>query len=299
MRRVYEMNRMAHGDADSADRHDNCKDPSNDIVRQVNCNQHQSTVGGEWLREHSNADYGNQGGLMDLLQENGLALRGETGLKVLKDIAAGGGFGVTLVEAAGVDASQSSYSVGSHTLTAGRLYLLSVHTRGSLPSSIVLSGVTFALIDSGEQGNGTTALYRCVPGSNATGAIAINFSSNPSRCSWNLVEVTGTAAVSGDNGAAAVLQSANNYSDGTSTFTVTLPSGLGSAANLVVAACTHGNNDEATPEEGWTQLSHLTTGDSWDRVNATFNYKVGTSDNSYSENWGYNSGSGVIAEIEV
>lgn len=63
MRRVYEMNRMAHGDADSADRHDNCKDPSNDIVRQVNCNQHQSTVGGKRLGEHGNADHGNQGGL--------------------------------------------------------------------------------------------------------------------------------------------------------------------------------------------------------------------------------------------
>lgn len=236
---------------------------------------------------------------MELLQENGLALRSEDGLKLLKDVGGGGGFGVTLIEADGVNDSQASYSLGSHTLTSGRLYLLSVHTRGGIPSSVVLSGVTFTLIDSGEQGNGTTALYRCVPGSNATGAIAINFSANPSRCSWNLVEATGTAAVSGDNGAAAVLQSADNYSDGTTTFTVTLPAALSSSANLVVAACTHGNSDEATAEDGWTQLSHITTGDSWDRINATFNYKSGTSDNSYSEAWGYNSGSGVITEIEI
>lgn len=238
---------------------------------------------------------------MGLLQENSLNLRAETGRILLRDIAGGGGFGVTLVEAAGVDASQASYSVGSHTLTAGRLYLLSVHTRGGVPSSVVLSGVTFTLIDSGEQGNGTTALYRCVPASNATGAIAINFGSNPSRCSWNLVEVTGTTAVSGDNGAAAILQSADNYSDGTTNFTVTLPGALSSSANLVVAACTHGNNDQSIAEDGWTQLSHLMTGseEGWDRINATFNYKVDTSDNSYSENWGFNSGSGVIAEIEI
>lgn len=130
-------------------------------------------------------------------------------------------------------------------------------------------------------------------------AVAINFSSNPSRCSWNLVEVTGTAAVSGDNGAAAVLQSADNYSDGTTTFTVTLPSALSNPGNLVVAACTHGNNDTSDPETGWTQLSHITIGSSWDRINATMNYKVDSSDNSYSEFWGWNSGSGVIAEIKI
>lgn len=207
---------------------------------------------------------------------------------------------VALVTSDGVDASQSSYSVASQTLTAGRLYLLSVHTRGGIPSSVELSGVTFTLIDSGEQANGTTALYRCVPASNTTGVIAINFGSNPSRCSWNLVEVDGTTAVSGDNGSAAILQSADNYSDGTTNFTVTLPGALSSTGNLVVAACTHGNNDESSPESGWTQLSHRMTGsvDGWDRINATFNYKADSSDNSYTENWGFNSGSGVIAEIE-
>jgi hypothetical protein len=111
----------------------------------------------------------------------------------------------------GTDATdRTTYTTASVTLTAGRLYLLSVCFN---PNSVTVSATTTGAAITFDQvtnvGNAVghnVKIMRALPTSTVTDTIDINVATG-TGCIWHLIEVTGMDA-SGSNGAGAIVQTA-------------------------------------------------------------------------------------------
>lgn len=149
----------------------------------------------------------------------------------------------------------------SVNIVAGRLYILSVENKraaGSpnVPTATGLSQ-TWAQIatkasSSGQASNVT--LFRCVPSSNQSGAITMDFGGQAQdRAVWVLDEFSNISDTGGSNGSVAVVQSGNTAGNGTSA-SITL-SALGSPNNASYGAIGNIGPVAVTPGSGYTETA--------------------------------------------
>lgn len=122
------------------------------------------------------------------------------------------------------NSTASSYNTASITPGAGKLLILIVsNTGGSAvdPNSVSGAGCTFTKIlnASLESGWSGTSVWRACPASPTTEAITIGYAASHSGCVWSIAEFD-CDAVSGDNGAAAIIRALQEgFGGGTNTVT--------------------------------------------------------------------------------
>lgn len=160
----------------------------------------------------------------------------------------------------------SSYNTASVNVVTGRLYLLTVRSRRNNAGDAnqpTVSGAsqTWDAVDTHLTASSTRqriTLFRCMPTSDASGALTIDFASqNQTGAQWILEEFTG--ALAGSNGATAVIQSVDGEAASASSFSLALAA-FAKASN---AAYMVGNTPTAvvgvTPEAGHTELCEYTS----------------------------------------
>jgi len=192
--------------------------------------------------------------------------------------------------------SAASYNTASVTPTTGARLLLRVVAggpNGAVPTAPTITGLglTWTLVDSQATGNSNVrlAVYTAVA-TGSTGALTIAFGSNPSNCSWQLLEVSnasGTPAVA-QHAATATLST-------TPAATLTTPASNSTVLGFI--AYNAGGGQAITVGTGWTQLGSRRTLSSpsssaateWDATSA-----------SGVVGWTTGDGSGkVVAAIEL
>jgi len=143
----------------------------------------------------------------------------------------------------------SSSTTASVTLTASRLYILTVVSRTGITANpnqptATSTGATWVVDTNGSVVFDTTSssrkritVLRTMVGSNQTGAITIDFGGqNQTDVGWSIEEYTGTDTT-GTNGSGAIVQVVNNFSSAGAggTLTATLAA-FGSSNNATVGA---------------------------------------------------------------
>lgn len=167
-------------------------------------------------------------------------------------------------DAAGV----TSKATASVTLTAYRLYLLTVTTRTASGdpnhATATSTGATWVEVNSNNyDSTGSqkrTTVLRAMVASNQTGAITIDFAGQTqSDVVWSIDEIT-NVDTSGTNGSGAVVQSAvNSNAGGGGTLTTTLAA-FGSSNNATWGACSIGNGSgTSTAGTGFAKVSENAT----------------------------------------
>lgn len=178
------------------------------------------------------------------------------------------GIASTTITSGNNAAGASSQNTASVTLTAGRLYLLSVTTRTASGdpnhATATSTGATWVEVNSNNYDNAgsqkRTTVLRTMVGSNQTGVIAIDFASQTqSDIVWTLDEFTGMDTT-GTNGSGAVVQSVVNQDRaGATTLTATLAA-FGSVANATWGVCSVGSGTSTTTAgTGFSKVSENAT----------------------------------------
>ena len=153
------------------------------------------------------------------------------------------------------------YNTASVSLKAGRLYLLLVQGRRSTnaaASAPTVTGAsqTWTQVDTHQLSSATrfrTTLFRCVPVSDASGALTITFPETQSVAGWILDEFTG--ARGGNNGANAIIQSESDEGAAGTSYSDVLATFAYAENATYIAASVGGTATAITPEAGWTELS--------------------------------------------
>jgi hypothetical protein len=170
----------------------------------------------------------------------------------------------------GNDASGvSSKATASVTLTANRLYFLTVTTRTASGdpnhATATSTGATWVEVNSNNYDNSgsqkRTTVLRTLVGSNQTGAVTIDFASQTqSDVVWAIDEFTGMDTT-GTNGSGAVVQSVVNQDrTGSGTTLTTTLAAFGSASNATWGACSIGNGaSTSTAGSGFAKVSENNT----------------------------------------
>jgi hypothetical protein len=157
------------------------------------------------------------------------------------------------------DANATSYVTAAASLTDGRLAAVSVSNvkTGSTADIPTLSstGRTWVQVTTHVNVGGQcrTTIFRSLSGT-GSGTITIDFAGNTQlACHWHVVEIDNPDDSGGSNGSAAVLQSAVDSVNASTTLTATFPS-YGKATNYALGSFSHRANEATTSEGGWTQL---------------------------------------------
>lgn len=192
------------------------------------------------------------------------------------------------------NASQGSYETASISLSAGKLGLCTVFSRGGAGAAI--SGWTLIDWRTCGTGNGSTVwLFRRL-GSASSGALTITFTSNPSRCGWCVDEFS-SVDTGGTNGSGAIVQSATaDNGGGNSSTTVTLAA-FGSADNAAFGAFASYSADAYGAGSGFSVLANVDAGGSWDKLRGFAEWRD-SNDTSVDATQSYSAGSGVAVEIK-
>lgn len=179
----------------------------------------------------------------------------------------------------------SSSTTASTTLTANRLYLLTiVQRRGDSTDPVQptasSTGATWEAVnsivyDSTSSSRRRVTVLRTMVSSNQTGAITITHGSNVTDATWILDEFNGIDT-SGSNGSGAIVQSATNKDEvGVTSLTVTLAA-FGSTANATYGSFGWAGNPTMTAGTGFTELdeqhdsgSDIGSGTEWRSDNDT------------------------------
>lgn len=182
----------------------------------------------------------------------------------------------------------ASYATASVSLTAGRLYILTVGHRRSTTSLAVEPTVTGASQTWTKVVTQTTTspntrrrvtMFRCLPGSGASGVLTIDFAGETQHvCHWTLTEFTGMNT-GGTNGSGAIVQSAGMTADSISTGATVTLAAFERAGNAAHGVC-NSTLTVPTVEGGYAELS-LTSGDT---ENQSSEFKA-SSDTSVSWTW--------------
>lgn len=159
----------------------------------------------------------------------------------------------------------TSFSVASASLTASKLYLISIYNNSAgsgnnaAPSSVTIAGVSFTKINDvvAETSWGRLSVWRAMPGSNASGTGTISFANAQDAAIWSLSEFSGIDTT-GTNGSGAIVQSAvTGPTTNTTSMNVTLAA-FGSTGNAAYSACTAAygtaQNPTFTPETNWSEI---------------------------------------------
>ena len=164
----------------------------------------------------------------------------------------------------GVANDVTTIDTASITPSANKLVLLSVTARNGIPSepatpTITGNGLTWVLVDSiyyvtSGASRRKQFVFRAMGASPSTGAITINFGETTTIL-WSVDQATG-ADVSGTNGSGAIVQSATNKDEASSTsLTVTL-SAFGNTGNATFGSFGASNQTLGiSPGDGFSELS--------------------------------------------
>lgn len=171
--------------------------------------------------------------------------------------------------ATGSAVSGNSYVTASLSVTAGRMYLLSVRSRsgagtGNTPT-VTGAGQTWTQVATrNDAGDATKRLtvFRCIAASTTSGALTIDFAGQAQTAGigWIVDEFTGMTP--GNNGANAIVQTIGGDSNeiAVSSFSLTL-SAFGSASNATYGSIYAGATASAvTQAAGYTELADNGTG---------------------------------------
>jgi hypothetical protein len=172
-------------------------------------------------------------------------------------------------------ATASSYNTASVNVVAGRLYLLTVHSRRNTAADAAIptvtgAGQTWEQVDTHPYSAATrnrVTVFRCLPTSNNSGALTIDFGGETQTfAAWILDEFTGTML--GSNGANAIFQVVDSEDTGSPTsHTVTLAA-FASASNATYGCGLFGAPATAiTPGSGFTEMAEfLETGSTGNNI---------------------------------
>lgn len=168
----------------------------------------------------------------------------------------------TRLDAAGNTTDGSTFATASITFANNRLYLLAVvNTKGTTPDTPTVSGgglswvqVATQLFNTVAAGLSRITVFRAMVASGAsTGALTITFGgATQTGCSYAVDEFD-QCETGGADGAAAIVQSATNAQDATTTAQATLGAAP-NAANLVYLAAGLDVNSGITAAGGMTEL---------------------------------------------
>lgn len=163
----------------------------------------------------------------------------------------------------GSNTDATSYATGSVTLTANRLYLISVSNRktGSSPDTPTITGWTQVATQLNVAPNERCTVLRQLPGSDSTGTHTIDFGgATQLNCQWAIIEITGHDT-SGTNGSGAIVQSKSGQADVTSSFSLTFDAAFGDSTNNATfgaIACNAVSADTfITPDVNMTELTEI------------------------------------------
>ena len=227
---------------------------------------------------------------------NGVAFTAWNGTSIS---AAGGGGGGSLafthLVMTGSTSNVASYASGSFTPTSNALVLVTVaNTKASAADTPTLTGngLTYVQIASTTWDASTAkriTIFRGMGASPTAGAVTADFAgASQTGCNICAVQFTG-ADTGGTNGSAAIVQSATNSANGTTSVNVTLAALTGSTNGVYMAGGNRSVPFGGTPDSGWTEnqdTSHASPNHGFSDI-----YSTATTDNTpstviASDNWG-------------
>lgn len=211
--------------------------------------------------------------------------------------AGGGGGGHSFAAKVMTSATTNltSYASASYTPTANALLICTVvSNKGSATAdtpTLSGNGLTWVQINTTtfDSGLKRVTMFRAMGASPTTGAVTADFGGvSQTGCHICVVEFTGVNT-GGSNGSAAVVQSAVNSGNGSTSVTATLSALTGTTNSVYMAGGNRANPFGGTAEAGWTENNDVGLAS----PNAGFSdiYRIGTTDNTplttiSSDNWG-------------
>ena len=155
----------------------------------------------------------------------------------------------------------TSFATASVDPGDNRYVVITVVGYRTLGAEVAISatgnGITYALTEGRAEGSYSMSTFRGMNASPSAGAITVTYTSSHTRMGWAVSEFIDTA-ITGDSGADADKQSADNYSASANSLSVTL-------ATNAVGSATYGaffmdGPVDATPGDGFTQIHEVTDG---------------------------------------
>lgn len=183
---------------------------------------------------------------------------------------------------------RSSYTSGSFTPVADRLYLLVVLLRGDTVSSVsTTTGLAFTSVQSATTSTQKLYVYRALKSSGlGSGTYTVNETSGTGTgCIALLLEVTGMDT-SGSDGSGAIVQSPKNDPDTNATAGTVTFSAASAAGNRFFAATSHQANEATTHDSGggWTEIDDQTIATPTNGLEAQW-HATDTSDTVANASW--------------
>ena len=200
------------------------------------------------------------------------------------------------------NADATSYTTGSFTPTANKLYLLTVLSAATasgntvVPTITTSTGLNFVQEDTAQWTGSTrrVTVFRAMEASGlGAGTITIDFGgANTQICCYWIVDELDGVDTSGTDGSGAVVQSViRNLGAAATSGSITGMAALGSASNAVHSAWGHGANEATTPKSGWTELGEQFT----NAPNQCLETQWLINDNAPTASWATSAAYGAVA----